>query len=214
MNFDLTSSHFISLGIIMLLGAMSPGPDFAVVVKNTLTHSRRAGIFTAFGITAAICVHMTYCVLGFAAIIRESVLLFQAIQYIGAAYLAYLGFMILKAKSVSFSPKELTEKNIKITSMSGFSAFKQGFICNLLNPKATLFFLTLFSVITSDELSLSLSLGYALEIILITIIWFSLLAFLLTHSAIQPFLDKARNGIEKTLGVCLVLMAVGIFVFS
>lgn len=210
-------THYLSLGIIMLLGAMSPGPDFAIVTKNTLLHSRRAGIYTALGVSAAICVHMTYCLLGFAAVIKSSPLLFQVIQYAGALYLGYLGIMILKTPATPFSANEGSTETPEVKRRTGISlkkAFKQGFICNLFNPKATLFFLTLFGVIITGENSFLINFGYAAEIFFITIVWFSTLACLLSHKAIMPFLDKAKHAIEKTLGIGLLLIAACIFVFS
>jgi RhtB (resistance to homoserine/threonine) family protein len=211
------TTHFFSLGIIMLLAAMAPGPDFAIVTKNTLLHSRRAGIYTALGISLAICVHMTYCVLGVAAVIHESPFVFRVIQYAGAVYLIYLGCMLLKAPSTPFSSDECITEMPEVNKRRAISmrkAFKQGFICNLFNPKATLFFLTLFSVTTTDENSFYINLGYAAEILFVTIVWFSTLAYLLSHQAITPFFDKAKNSIEKILGIGLILLAIGIFVFS
>jgi threonine/homoserine/homoserine lactone efflux protein len=73
-------TQFFTIGLLMLLSAMLPGPDFALVTKNSILHSRRAGLFTSLGIGSAILVHITYCVLGLAVIISQSLLLFSVIK--------------------------------------------------------------------------------------------------------------------------------------
>lgn len=199
-------THFLTLGVIMLLGAMLPGADFAIVTKNALLHSRKAGIYTTLGIGAAICVHMTYCVLGLAVVIKNSPWIFHTIQYVGAAYLIYLGVTLLKPHSSK--DIELSATSQTTSSLSNFKAFQQGFICNLFNPKATLFFLTIFSAISTTKLSLLISLAYALEIYLTAIAWFLSLTFLISHKVVARGLNKARKSIEKILGLVLIGLAV------
>lgn len=198
--------NFLTLGLIMLFSAMLPGPDFAIVTKNTLLHSRRAGIYTTLGISAAVLVHMTYCVLGFAAIIRESPVLFHVVQYVGAIYLAYLGFKLIIAKAPE-PVESMEESHKKITKMPAKKAFQQGFFCNLFNPKATLFFLTLFSLVITAKTPFWVSLAYGAEMFFIAVLWFCTLTCLLSHSAISAILNKVRNSVEKVLGVGLIVMA-------
>src|SRR6266540_3804044 len=126
-------AQLFSIGFVMLLSAMLPGPDFAIVTKNTLLHSRRAGIFTTVGITAAIAIHMTYCLLGLAIVIAHSLWLFNAIKLIGAAYLIYLGIKSLLSKPTSAPSIAARTQHKKDISIG--TAFRQGFLCNLLNPK-------------------------------------------------------------------------------
>src|SRR5437764_750178 len=91
-------TQFFTIGLLMLLSAMLPGPDFALVTKNSILHSRRSGFFTSLGIGTAILIHITYCVLGLGAIISQSVLLFSIIKFIGAIYLLYLGITAILTK--------------------------------------------------------------------------------------------------------------------
>ena len=201
-------TSFLTLGIIMLLGAMLPGADFAIVTKNSLLHSRKVGLYTALGIGTAIWVHMTYCVLGLAVVIQKSPWIFHTIQYIGALYLVYLGVMLLKPHAI---------KNIdantgvsQSTPLSNGQAFRQGFICNLLNPKATLFFLTIFSAVATTQTTLLLNLAYAMEIFLTAMLWFCSLAYLISHKSVTAWLSKSTKMIEKILG--LVLLGLAVFV--
>jgi RhtB (resistance to homoserine/threonine) family protein len=198
-------TSFLAMGIVMLLAAMLPGPDFAVVTKNTILHSRKAGFYTALGIAAATCVHMTYCILGLAVVIRESAWLFHTIQYLGALYLIYLGIKLLKPHA---SNDIETTTKATTTSLSNGVAFRQGFICNLLNPKATLFFLTLFSALATTHLTFATSFAYAIEMLVIALVWFCSLAYLISHKIVISWLNKFNKIIEKILGIILLGLAV------
>lgn len=196
-------AQFFSIAIITLLGAMLPGPDFAIVTQNALFHSRKSGYFTALGVGAAILIHMTYCVFGLALVISSSPLLFNLIKYVGASYLIYLGICSLRSKQ----SKHVTssDKHIKKSSISNFSSFKQGFLCNLLNPKATLFFLSLFTVVIKPNTPIYWEIIYAIEIFFIAITWFCTLTIILSHPYIKTGLEKSEKFISKLLGVSLIV---------
>jgi len=198
--------QFYSIAIIALLGAMLPGPDFAIVTQNSIFHSRRSGCYTAIGIGAAISIHMTYCVLGLAIIIKSSALLFGIIKYIGATYLIYLGARSFFTKQ----PKKLilNEINTRKTTLSDFKSFKQGFFVNLLNPKATLFFLSVFTVVIKSETPISIEIIYSLEIIFIAIAWFCTLTVILSHSKMKKILEKSEKYISIILGLFLIIFGI------
>lgn len=195
-------TQFFTIGILMLLSAMLPGPDFALVTKNTILHSRRAGLFTSLGISTAILVHITYCALGLAIVISQSLLLFSIIKYIGAIYLIYIGLSSFFSKqSDPTTPKgKLLEK----ITLSNWVAFRQGFLCNLLNPKATLFFLALFTVIIKPETPAWWELIYATEMFLIILGWFCTLTIILSHRRVLRLLNQVEKYISKVVGVFLI----------
>lgn len=194
-------AQFFTIAILMLLSAMLPGPDFALVTKNTISHSRRAGIITSLGIASACLVHITYCVLGLALVISQSILAFNVIKYLGAAYLIYIGIQSLLAKVGTISSPQKTGHK---TVMKDFTAFRQGFLCNLLNPKATLFFLALFTVIIKPETPRYWEIIYGFEMFCIITAWFCSLTLLLSHRHVMRLLDKAEKHITRFLGVFLI----------
>lgn len=197
------TQHFFSIGLIALLGAMLPGPDFAMVTKNSIFHSRKSGCLTALGVGTAIAIHMTYCVLGLALVISSSLWLFSLIKYTGAFYLIYLGLNSLLSKQSEdiFSRNTATTQK---TNLSNFASFKQGFLCNLLNPKATLFFLSLFTVVIKPSTPFHWEVMYAIEIIILTVIWFCSLSIILSHHWIKQALKKSEKYIAKCLGIFLI----------
>ena len=196
-------TQFFTIGLLVLLSAMLPGPDFALVTKNSIIHSRRAGIFTSLGIAVAVLIHITYCVLGLAVIISQSLFLFSIIKYIGAIYLIYLGITALLTKHVG-KIETKTSHVLQKRKVSSLTAFKQGFLCNLLNPKATIFFLALFTMIIKPETPKLWELAYAVEIFIIVVAWFCSLTIILSHPRILRILNKIEKYIEKTVGIFLI----------
>lgn len=193
-------SGFITIAIIAFLAALSPGPDFVVIAKNAIAHSRRAGIFSSIGIGVGILFHSTYCVLGLAVIITHSLLVFSAIKYIGALYLIYLGVKALFAKK---GGKMLNPAKAK-TTLSAGKAFQQGLLTNVLNPKCTLFMLSVFTLVIHPGLSYSIQALYGIEIALITALWFVLLSVMLTHKTVKAKLDKVQHWVTKCMGIFLI----------
>ena len=190
--------------IIHLLAVISPGPDFIMAVRNSLTYSRKTGIWTAIGFGGGIAVHIFYSLAGLALIMSKSILLFNAIKFLGAGYLIYIGLKSFFSKS---SKIELTEHHKK-EDISRFSAVKIGFLTNVLNPKATLFFLSLFTLVISPETPLPIMGIMSAIMITNTILWFSLVAIFLSQNQIRSIFERFQNVFNKSLGV--VLIAIGI----
>jgi RhtB (resistance to homoserine/threonine) family protein len=195
-------TQLLTIGLLVLLSAMLPGPDFAIVTKNTLTHSRRSGLFTSLGISSACLVHVSYCMLGLAIVISQSIWLFNIIKYIGAFYLIFLGITSLTTKDEQ--PQKSNGIPDQKTRLSDAKAFGQGFLCNLLNPKATLFFLSLFTIIIKPGTFGWWGLLIPIELFIIISLWFCSLTILLSHPPIVRLLGRIEKYIAKLLGVFLI----------
>ncbi|MFZ0220014.1 MAG: LysE family transporter [Candidatus Aquirickettsiella sp.] len=137
-----------------------------------------------------------------AIIISNSLLFFNAIKYIGACYLIYLGIKCLL--STDSDQNILAKNDIKTIAKSNLMSFRQGFFCNLLNPKASLFFLALFTVIIKPATPTFWLLIYAIEIFFIVLLWFSSLVLILSHPRVTKYLKKAEKYITKILGTFLI----------
>jgi len=125
----------ISLAGLFLVGLISPGPDFAIIVKNSLVHSRKAGLYTAFGLALGTLIHVTYSLLGLGFVIAKSSWLLLCVKYLGASYLIYIGYKNLKAQKEKMMPQH-TDHGPQI---SNFAALKMGFLTSALNPKIIFF---------------------------------------------------------------------------
>jgi RhtB (resistance to homoserine/threonine) family protein len=198
---------------ISLVAMMSPGPDFVLAVRNSLVYSRRTGIFTAFGFALGVCVHVTYCIIGIAAVISQSIMLFNLIKYIGAGYLVYVGWHALR--SHGFSAPVHDDETVKVRDISALKAVGMGFMTNVLNPKATMFFLALFTQVIDPHTPLAVQILYGGTAVILNACWFSLVAIVLTHKPIKAkflsyakWIDRVCGGLMIALGLKLALTKV------
>jgi len=189
-----------------LVAAMSPGPDFIMTVKNSLKYSRRSGIFTGIGIALGLSVHLFYCAAGIGYIISKSIVLFNVIKILGAGYLIFIGLSSFFSKS---SKLEISEQNTG-TDLTRFEAFKMGFLCNILNPKATLFFLSLFTFVISNTTPLHIILIISFIIIATALAWFTVVSIFFTQQRVQQLFQKFGNAINRILGGLLVAIGIKI----
>ncbi|MDI7385245.1 LysE family transporter [Cronobacter dublinensis] len=189
---------------IAALGMLSPGPDFFLVIKNAARYPRSAAMMTAAGVIAGVITHMTYCVAGIAVVITTTPWLFGALKYVGAAYLVWLGVNALLARGTT----SLALDGVAQESTSLKKAFLQGYLCNLLNPKATLFFLAMFTQVLKVNSGMMEKLWYAGIIVALTLVWWPLLVWLIQSAPVRRGLTKAQKVIDKLLGG--MLLALGI----
>ena len=206
---------YLSLGIIILLCCLSPGPDFVLVTKNTLAGSRKLGVYTAFGIASACLIHTLYNILGIGILIKSHQEIFTVIQYIGAIYLIYIGALGMKSIiSVGLKGNDEKESNYKESiSLTNYLAWKQGILCNLLNPKAYLFFISIFTILINPKsLSILSAIFITIEIFLIVFIWFALLSIIYSHKILIRIYKKFSLLIDLVLSIGLISLGV-LFIF-
>jgi len=199
-----------AIGLISLLAAISPGPDFAIVTRNCLSGTFRSGFLTALGVSSALLIHVTYCLLGIAIIIQESPLLFHILKYLGAAYLFYLGIVLLREKTSPEGSLKATPEQAKKKQ----NPFVSGFLCNLLNPKATLFVLSLFTQFIDPGMPIVEKALLGSIFAVIVFIWFTLLSYLMTHHLLQKHFARFQQLIIKVMGVILCVLAAYVAFFS
>lgn len=197
---------------IHALAVISPGPDFVLVSKLSLSYSRRIGFAGAIGVALGIGVHVAYSILGISALIAGSIVLFNTIKILGALYLIYIGVMSFR-KSKPKSEKQITKEVdgadvVKNETISRAKALKAGFLTNVLNPKATLFIMAVFTQVITPETPKWIQVGYGLEMVLATALWFAIVAFFLSTDVVARKIESAKGIIDKTTGV--VLTALGL----
>ena len=190
--------------VVFMVALASPGPDFVMAVRNSVMGSRKAGIFTAIGFGLGVAIHVAYCLAGLALVISQSVMLFNIIKWIGAAYLFYVGWQALKSKG--YTPPE--EGAVTPPAMTPVQALRSGFITNLFNPKATLFFLALFTQILSPDIAMGAKIVYGLTCIVMTMIWFSIVATVLTTPKIRAAFLRASKWIDRVCGGLFVALGI------
>jgi len=191
--------ELIAVITITLLAVISPGPDFAMVTRNSLMRSRRAGLLTALGIGLGVLVHVTYTLVGVGVLIRQSLFLFHAIKIIGALYLMYLGIQMLRSTT-----RRATQAISSSTALSDAAALRTGFFTNALNPKTTVFIVSLFMQVVHPDTPLAVQIGYGLFIAVAHIAWFSLVALCFSAERLQARLLSVRHWIDRLFGSLLL----------
>jgi len=187
----------IPLFIIHLMAVMSPGPDFALILKHSLGHRLNIGVMTAFGIALGCTTHLIYTITGIALFIQKHPQIQRSITSLGALYIGYIGVMSLKAAWLWHKQKN---EEVKVSDMTHLTAFKRGLITNILNPKATLYFLSVFSGFLKPSMPLWQKCFLGVEVVLITFLWFSILSFILSRPSTKSLYLGWSRGIEFVMG--------------
>lgn len=198
----------ILISSIHLLAAASPGPDFVLVSQQTLSNGKKAGLMCSIGIALGLSIHITYSAFGLATVIANSSSALWAIKILGGGYLIYLGIKGLKAK-----PANTSESTV--TTPKKYSAKKSigvGFLCNALNPKAPIYFVSLFTVVLSPDMPLYQIAIYGAWIMVIQFAWFSLLVGILSRPSINLRFKKYGHWIDRVLGGAMVALGIKVIV--
>jgi RhtB (resistance to homoserine/threonine) family protein len=190
-------TEWIAVITITLLAVISPGADFALVTRNSLLLSRRAGVLTALGIGLGVLIHVGYTLLGVGLLLQQSTWLFDALKLAGAAYLIYLGVKMLLSKTDSPAPP-LQKPPIDS------AALRTGLLTNALNPKTAVFIVSLFMQVVQPGTGLATQLGYGAFIALAHVGWFTLVALCFSAGAVRDRLLAARLWIDRLFGGLLI----------
>lgn len=182
--------------ILVFISLISPGPDFAITVKNSLAYSRKSGLLTALGIALGSLVHISYTLLGLGLFITKTPIILHIIQYLGAGYLFYIGLKNLGAKPNADQIGSYTTNN----DLKPSEAFFNGFITNLLNPKAMLFLSVYFQCLCPEKSQSPPNYSWQLSSF-----YKHCYGFLLLHSV---FLEKIRVRNFKELAIGLSVLQV------
>jgi len=191
-------SEWIVVITITLLACISPGPDFALVSRNGLLLSRRAGVLTAMGIGLGVLVHVGYTLLGLGLVLQQSPWLFNALKLAGAAYLVYLGIKMLRSRP------DIQQPDAASPALSDLAALRSGFLTNALNPKTSIFIVSLFMGVVRPDTGLPIQMAYGVFIAGAHVLWFSLVALCFSAGRVREKLLAARQWIDRVFGGLLV----------
>ena len=198
--------EFIVIAVIHFLAVASPGPDFAIVLKQSIRYGRKTALYTSLGIGTGILVHVSYSLVGIGLLIANDERLFTVLKYLAASYFCYIAWHGLRAKKPTSLLSSLEE--FKATIPSSKKAFVTGFFINGLNVKATLFFVSLFSMVISSTTPFSIKLSYGIYMAIATAVWFCSLSYMLTHQSLSHKIQKNSYWLDRVMGVVLLILAV------
>lgn len=198
--------EFLALATVHFLAVVAPGPDFAVTIRQSVRFGRWIGICTALGIGAGISVHVIYTLLGVGALMHTFPWLLMVAKVVGGAYILYLGVSLLRSR-----PKSTLEGEPPIAQNAArqtpFKAFVTGFLTNATNPKATLFFLAIFTTLISTTTPLQIQALYGVWMCLVNALWFVVVALFFSSARVREVFMRMGHWFERTMGVILILFA-------
>mgnify|MGYP001350781855 FL=1 len=184
--------------LVCLLGAMSPGPSLALIIRNSISYNRMSGIIASVAHGLGICVYATVTVIVLEFILRNSETIFFVIQICGSLFLVILGLIFILKKN--------NEKQIE-TSQIHSSSFAQGFIIAIINPKILIWFTAIYSQFIDINATFLNKTILVLTPSIIDTVWYSLVAILVTGYGLKEILNKNKFVIQKIIGILLILIA-------
>ncbi|RDH43017.1 LysE family translocator [Zooshikella ganghwensis] len=204
----MTLTILTSVFLVCLLGAMTPGPSLAVVMKHTMNGGRSHGLITAWSHASGLAMYALFTVLGLSLIIKQFPLAFNLLMYLGALYFAWLGF-----KSLCSKGKSIDDTNAK-KHLSVKEGIRDGFLIVFLNPKIALWFIALFSQFVSPDASFITKALLVIIPFLVDGLWYSTIAMLLSKPTVLNKLNKNAVWLDRFMGCILLLLTLKVIFTS
>jgi len=196
-------NEFIIIAVAHFVALISPGADFVYILNSALSNKPKVAIGASAGIALSNGFYIALCLLGYATFISQNELIINMIKIIGGSYLLYLAFFILKSE-----PFHLEIKKQKQSTF--IKELYRGFALSILNPKISIFYLSLFTLAISSTTPIIIQFLYGLWMILLVFIWDTLLIYFLNHPKLKKRIIDIAN-LQNLMAVLLVIMGLGLF---
>ena len=196
---------FITVALLHLFAVASPGPDFFLIARQSTLYGRDISIWASLGISIGILMHSFLSIVGIYVLLSLDPDFIFYMKIIASLYIASIGVRTLLVNSqIEISPLS-DQKNITATK-----SFVMGFFTNALNPKAFLFFIMVFSLISNTNPSNETKILLGVYMAVATFIWFTLISISFSKISKGEFIKKNLPYLEKIIGVILILIALQI----
>ena len=220
MTLEIEWERLLAFTITAAALVASPGPDSMLILRNTLAYGRRAGWRTLAGVQVGVATHAILAVAGISAVLRASESAFRILALCGGMYLAWLGLNAIRGPTPPPPPTLSTSGLIRNpnqnpnqkTNPQAENAFRQGLLCNLLNPKVLVIFIALIPGFVNPESSATGLQIFLLAGILLglNIPFQSLLVVLAARAGEWLSRPTVAKRTQWVLGGILILFGVGI----
>lgn len=194
----------ISVATIWVVAALTPGPNFLVTVRMAVTQSRAAGLQTVAGIVLATLIWASAGFLGIHSLFKAAPWMYVFLKAVGGAYLLWLGLKLIRQSTERADNPTLS----KVMPAIGWRAFRLGFITNMANPKTALFVAGLFAVAMPAEAPVELGMSAIATMMTISLIWYSLVAWLFASKRVAKAYAQARHWIDRLAGGCFIFFGI------
>lgn len=191
---------FLTVALVHLIALMSPGPDFFFVSQTAVSRSRREAMMGVVGISLGIVVWAGVALMGLHLILQKMAWLHQVIMVGGGIYLCWMGWQLLRSAR-SQNAQSTPAPEVKVALPKPGRSFIRGFLTNLSNPKAVIYFGSVFSLFVGDDVGAGARWGLFLLIIAETFVWFSLVAVVFALPAMRRGYQRLAKWIDGLAGV-------------
>ncbi|MBS2538455.1 LysE family transporter [Catenulispora sp. NF23] len=197
---------------VWTLALLIPGPDFLAVSHASVARSRRDAVFVGLGVAAAMAVWATTSLIGLTVLLVKCQPLFEAVRLAGAAYLLWLAFQLLRSAARRTTSGPATA-GPRIRPRGAIAAFRAGFLCNIGNPKAAVFFSSVFAALLPPHVDWEYRTTIGIAIPAIGIAWYVLVACLFSAKRVAAAYARARRVVDAVTGTLFAVLA-GDLVFA
>lgn len=193
---------FSTVAVAHFLALLSPGPDFVLVVKSAIRNDRRKAIGVA-GISTANALYIALCLIGVGTLLASSVPLMIFLKIIGGLFLMFLAIQALRAKRSVYAELSVENDQTQYGKASFIKEFMTGFMSGILNPKNLLFYLSLFTVVLTNDVGLLFKIALGVWMTLVVFLWDAAIIFMLSTNKARSRFAKAAYYIDKLTGAIL-----------
>jgi len=195
-------AHFLAL--------ISPGPDFVILVKSAIKNESKKAIGVALGISIANALYIALCLVGVGTLLASSVFIMIGLKVAGGLFLVYLAIQALRAKKSDYASLSVQVNKNEIGNTTFFKEFVVGFMSGILNPKNVLFYISLFTVVLTKDVSLTFKVMLGVWMTSVVFLWDAAIVFILSGDRVRRKFAKIAYYIDKVTGAILGLVGFSI----
>ena len=193
---------WVQFASICIVGAMSPGPSMALIIRNSIKYGRVSGLLSSVGHAIGIGIYASISVVGLQLILINNIFVFNTIQFCGSIFLLILGILFLKNSGEKLSLED-DQKNL--------NSFIQGFAISILNPKILIWFTAIFSQFIEASSTSMTKLTMVFMASSIDGIWYIIVTIVVTGFGLKQFLENNTKAIQNISGIVLIFISLIIF---
>lgn len=193
---------WVQFALICIVGAMSPGPSMALIIRNSIKYGRVSGLLSSIGHAIGIGIYASISVVGLQLILINNIFVFNTIQFCGSIFLLILGILFLKNSGEKLSLED-DQKNL--------NSFIQGFAISILNPKILIWFTAIFSQFIEASSTNMTKLTMVFMASSIDGIWYIIVTIVVTGFGLKQFLENNTKTIQNISGIVLIFISLIIF---
>ena len=190
---------WVQFATICIVGAMSPGPSMALIIRNSIKYGRLSGILSSVGHATGVGIYAAVSVAGLQIILINNIFLFNTIQFCGSVFLLVLGILFLRDTGQKISIQD---------EQKSFNSFIQGFAISILNPKILIWFAAIFSQFIEISSTNFIKLTMVLIASSIDGLWYIILTIIVTGFGLKQFLENNTKIIQNISGAVLIFISI------